>query len=204
MGNPNFSNKTFPDLPQLPSAEREAKEVASFYQTLPLVGRAAREDRVKAGMRNADVIHLASHFVTDPRSPMLSKLLLANQNDVTSDGLLEVSEIYEMKLTRARLAVLSACQTGVEKTYEGEGAMSIARSFIAAGVPVVVATLWPVESESTSELMIKFHRYRRFQGLSTVAALRKAQLEMISSPDQTRNTPGAWASFVVVGGYAEF
>ena len=204
VGNPTFSNKTFPDLPSLPAAEREAQEVASFYQTLPLLGRAAVEDRVKAGMKNADVIHLASHFVADPHSPMLSKLLLANQNEAQSDGFLEVSEIYEMKLTRTRVAVLSACQTGIEKTYDGEGAMSIARSFISAGVPVVVATSWPVESESASELMIKFHSYRRFHGLSTVAALRKAQLEMISGTDKSRNAPSSWASFVVIGGYAEF
>lgn len=205
VGNPNFSSKRFPDLHHLPAAEREAREVASFYESLPLLGQDAREDRVKSAMRNVDVIHLAAHFVVEQNSPMLSKLLLASDSGrERSDGVLEVSEIYEMKLAHVRLAVLSACQTGVEKTYQGEGAMSIARSFISAGVPVVVATLWPVESESTSELMIKFHRYRKVGGLSTVAALRKAQLEMISSTDQARSTPSGWASFVTVGGYAEF
>ncbi|MDQ3666547.1 MAG: CHAT domain-containing protein [Acidobacteriota bacterium] len=209
VGNPNFSTASFPDLPALPSAEREAREVASCYHSLPLIGSNARERKVRSGMTNVEVIHLASHFVVDPRSPMLSKLLLTKEtggsrNEANSDGFLQVSEVYGMKLPRARLVVLSACQTGIEKTYQGEGAMSIARSFISAGVPLVVATLWPVESDTTSELMVRFHHYRKVGGFSTVEALRRAQLDMIRSTDQTRNTPNAWASFVTVGGYAAF
>jgi CHAT domain-containing protein/tetratricopeptide (TPR) repeat protein len=209
VGNPLFSGKSFPDLPKLPSAEREAREVAAYYDSLPLVGAQARENRVRSQMKNADVIHLASHFVVDPGSPMLSKLLLASENsDVAgnsdSDGVLQVSEIYEMKLTRARLVVLPACQTGLERSYQAEGAISVARSFISVGVPLVVATLWPVESEITSELMISFHRYRKEGGLSTVAALRRAQLDLIGSGDQNRSALNGWASFVAIGGYTDF
>lgn len=209
VGNPRFSTRRFPDLPRLPSAEREAREVAAYYQSPALVGAEARKNRVTSQMKGADVIHLASHFVVDLRSPMLSKLLLASENSDTvgnsySDGVLQVSEIYEMKLTRPRLVVLPACETGIERSYQAEGAISVARSFISIGVPLVVATLWPVDSDVTSELMINFHRYRKQKGLSTVMALRQAQLDLINSGDQNRSTLNGWASFVAIGGYAEF
>ena len=209
VGDPRFSTRRFPDLPPLPSAEREAREVAAYYQSPALVGAEARENRVKSQMKNADVIHLASHFVVDSRSPMLSKLLLANDNSAAagssdSDGVLQVSEIYEMKLMRPRLVVLSACETGIERSYQAEGAISVARSFISIGVPLVVATLWPVDSDVTSELMISFHRYRKQKGLPTVVALRLAQLDLIGSADQNRSALNRWASFVAIGGYAEF
>ena len=71
-------------------------------------------------------------------------------------------------------------------------------------VPLVVATLWPVESTSTSELMIQFHKYRKRDHHSTVEALRLAQLDMLTDPASEYRQPYYWAPFVVIGGYATF
>lgn len=209
VGNPAYSRITFAELSDLPDAEREAREVAACYHSTALVGNSARESRVRTAMRAADVVHLASHFVVDPRSPMLSQLLLANEPNASakagsSDGVLHVAEVYRMKLPHTRLVVLSACQTGIERTYQGEGAISVARSFISAGVPLVIASLSPVESHVTAELMIKFHRYRTIQRFSSVEALRRAQLEMIHSLDPAQESPNAWAFFELIGGHANF
>jgi CHAT domain-containing protein len=157
-------------------------------------------------LENADVIHFATHAVADARSPLLTKLLLAGsrQNGVNShhagNGFLQASQIYELKLPRARLVVLSACQTGIERAYRGEGAIGLARPFLVAGVPIMVASLWPVDSESTADLMIKFHEYRTRDHKTTIEALRQAQLDMIrNNPSQT-----TWGAFTAIGGYAEF
>ena len=56
----------------------------------------------------------------------------------------------------------------------------MARPFLVAGVPLVVASLWPVDSDSTAELMIIFHKHRKLDNLSTAQALRRAQLELLS------------------------
>jgi CHAT domain-containing protein len=180
-----------------------------LYGSAPLVGAAAREARVRAAMPGADVVHLASHYVADEHSPLLSKLLLADEGREQAadagggpDGVLQASEVYGMQLPRTRLVVLSACQTGVEQTLRGEGAIGMARSFLSAGVPLVVASLWPVESDATAELMLKFHKYRR-EGSPSAEALRRAQQDMIHSPDTSHRHPHAWASFVAYGGYAE-
>ena len=209
VGNPSFSRQSFPGFVDLPSAALEAQQVADEYKSEALLGPRANERQVRARMLQADVIHFATHYVVDQRSPMLSKLLLAKPSrDVgishEDDGLLQAYEIYKMKLPRTRLAVLSACQTGLERSYQGEGAISIARSFISAGVPVVVASLWPVDSDTTAPLMIKFHQYRKVQGLSAAEALQRAQLDMIASSDERLRKPNVWAAFVAFGGHTSF
>jgi CHAT domain-containing protein len=75
---------------------------------------------------------------------------------------------------------------------------------MSAGVPVVVASLWPVDSPATAELMIKFHEYRRNKGASTAEALRRAQRDMLSMSDQKLHKPYAWAGFVAFGGHTDF
>lgn len=209
VGNPSFDRSLY-QLDDLPSAKREAENIAEFYGApAPFTGANAREQAVRDAMPKADVIHLATHYVIDERSPIASKLLLASEGtgafaSKESDGVLQAWEIYVMNLKRARLVVLAACQTGVERTYQGEGAISIARPFIKAGVPLVVASLWPVESRPTSDLMISFHRYRKHGNLSTAEALRRAQRDMIESSSSTERHPSHWASFILIGGKAAF
>jgi CHAT domain-containing protein len=208
VGNPYFDREEFGGLPDLPQARREAEQVAQLYTIKPLLGNEATSSLVKRLLNTAEVIHLATHAVPDERSPLLSKLLLSKEGPSeqahhASRGFLQGTEIYGMKFTRTRLVVLSACQTGIERAYRGEGAIGLARPFI-AGVPLVVASLWPVESGVTADLMISFHKHRKQDPVSTVEALRRAQLDMLQK--QLPNSPRdyGWAAFVTIGGYAEF
>lgn len=208
VGNPHFDREQFADLPDLPGAEREAEKVADLYAATPLLGNEAVAGRVKQLLKGADVVHFATHALPDERSPLLSKLLLSRDGTRnahhTSPGFLQASEIYGMKLPRMRLAVLSACQTGIERAYRGEGAIGLARPFIADGVPLVIGSLWPVESEETANLMIGFHKHRKQDHVSTVEALRRAQLDLIHNQQPTSQKNRGWAAFVVIGGYADF
>lgn len=210
VGNPRFDRRQFAGLSDLPGAEREAREIAKLYGATPLIGRDATVARVNELLVDADIIHLATHALTDEGSPLLSKLLLSedeSKDQLThhaSRGSLQASEIYAMNFPRTRLVVLSACQTGIERAYSGEGAIGLARPFIATGVPLVVASLWPVESESTADLMISFHKHRKQGHLSTVAALREAQLEAIRNQQRSSTNNYSWAAFVVIGGHTSF
>jgi CHAT domain-containing protein len=210
VGNPDFDRKRFQTLIPLKAAEQEAQTITGYYMASRLLlGRNAQEKLVRAESEKADVIHFALHYVVDDPSSMLSGLVLAGTSqgkeaNSSDDGMWLASEIYQTRLSRPRLVVLSACQTGVEYQYRGEGAVSIARTFIAAGVPVVVASLWPVDSESTSKLMMSFHLHRTRDHLSTSEALRQAQLELLNSDDKRYGLPYYWAAFTVIGGYSEF
>ncbi len=215
VGNPRFDAQKFPSYSELSSAAEEAKAVAGFYSSSSfLIGDDAKEARVRSEMEKSDIIHLASHYIVDEQSPMLSRLLLAKEpaksvDEDEPDGVLQAYEIYRLKLQSARLVVLSACRTGVEGYYNGEGMIGMSRTFIAMGVPLVVASLWAVDSKSSAKLMTDFHRYRKFgafegEGPRTVEALRQAQLEMANGPEPRYQHPYYWAPFVAIGGYANY
>ena len=208
IGNPSFDFKAHPDLQPLREAEREARMVAELYHPSSLVlGPQASKDRIIREMDSAEIIHFAGHYVVDEAFPLLSKMLLAsrekNSDAENSDHDLAAFEIVRQRLEHTHLVILSACQTGLDKYYESEGAVGLARAFIAAGVPLVVASQWPVDSNATANLMISFHRYRR-SGLDTSESLRKAQAEMLRGSDEAYRSPYYWAAFLCVGGYVEY
>jgi len=148
---------------------------------------------------NFDILHFAMHTLINDANPMFSQLVFTLTNDTleNNDGLLNTYEIYNMDLN-ARLAVLSACNTGYGKLQKGEGIMSLARGFIYAGVPSIIMTLWAVEDQSGSELMIRFYKFLS-EGDAIDEALRKAKLEYLSTADQLRAHPYLWASYVSIG-----
>ena len=77
---------------------------------------------------------------------MYSRLAFSKpMKNTTEDGWLNTSEIYNMQLN-ARMAVLSACNTGSGKLQKGEGVMSLARGFLYAGCPSIIMTLWEVRN----------------------------------------------------------
>ena len=212
IGNPRFDRTKFPLLPDLSSAATEAEVVAECYgqgSSELLVGKDARKSVVQSEIPKFEIVHLALHSVLDKSSPMHSKLILAansvgsNEAD-DSDGVLESLEICKLNLPRTRLIVLSACHTASDRYFAGEGMFSIARSFLVARVPLTVASLWAVDSDSTKELMIRFHKWRRAGDISTAEALRRAQLSMIDEPDNRYRDPYYWASFVAIGGQTSF
>lgn len=206
IGNPAFSQKNYPDLPNLPSAEKEVAEIKDLYEnSVPLTGPAANRENVKQNLTKSAVIHFAGHYVVNEQNSSQSGFILAEKDDLDkSKSLFTNSEILNMEFSNTKLIVLSACQTGVERFYQGEGIIGAARTFLAKKVPLVVASQWAVDSDSTKDLMISFHRHRKRENLSTTAALRKAQLEMLSVQDKEFQRPYFWAGFMTLGGYAEF
>lgn len=204
VGNPRFDRAAFPMLADLPSAKTESEEIARLYKASPpLTEDKALKIRVVTEMEKADVVHLALHAVVNEHSPLRSKLVFAKDRSSEGADTLEISEIYNLSLPQTKLVVLSACQSGAGRYYDGEGMIGISRPFIAKGVPLVVASLWPVDSGATAVLMINFHK-RRQSGRSTADALAFAQQEMLHGSDSRYRHPYFWAPFVTVGGYARF
>jgi CHAT domain-containing protein len=204
IGNPSFDRRQYPELDDLPAAAREAAGIASNYsKSYQLIGPEAVKKAVEKQLPTADVIHFAGHYVTNESQPLLSKLVLAKQKG-SENGDLTLGELVSTKLPRTKLVVLSACETSGKEYYNGEGLIGIARTFLRTGIPLVVASQWSVESESTAQLMLKFHRYRKIPGVSSLAALRKAQLELLEDPNGLFSDPYYWAAFTTVGGYADF
>lgn len=196
VGNPDFDREENLNLADLQSAEAEAKAIAVSYQRpLEMLGGEATKERFLRNFAGVEVVHFAGHFIANRQSPGNSKLLFAG-------GELRSSELGTYKLSRAKLVVLSACETGFERYDKSEGAIGIARTFLALGAPLVVASQWKVDSEPTKDLMIAFHRNRKEKGMTSAESLRQAQLEVLSRDKTT--LPFYWAAFSLFGGYANY
>lgn len=196
IGNPTFNRSENANLADLPQAEIEAKEIVKDYPAKQIfTGEQATKDTFLNNLESAAVVHFAGHFVINDQSAANSKLLFAGE-------VLRSFELSDKHLKNSKLAVLSACETGGEKIFKGEGAVGISRTFLAMGTPSVAASSWKVDSEATKNLMINFHKNRRQKNLSSVASLREAQLEMLKT--QEFNAPYFWSAFSLVGGFTNY
>ena len=124
--------------------------------------------------------------------------LLATRADATT-GRLSMSEVAGLRL-RARLVVLSECDS-FRGRATADGVIGIARAFIAAGAPTLVASLWHVDDFATRVLMGRFYRNLLGEHAAgdAAAALRAAMLEMLREGGGPGFPIEHWAAFVVYG-----
>jgi CHAT domain-containing protein len=193
---PETSDSYF--LNPLPGAKDEVKGISRFVSAVPFVDMLAQESTFKEKAPRFDILHLAMHTIINDSLPMLSKLVFSKPNQKSpDDGFLNAYEIYNMKLN-ARLAVLSACETGSGKLQRGEGVMSMARGFIFAGCPSIVMTLWQVEDKSGVKIMEDFYYYLS-KGKQKDVALRMAKLNHLNNSDPLTAHPHFWLGYVNIG-----
>ncbi len=191
VGNPTPMPNNFA---QLPGSEIEAQSVAKLLNTPSLITQAATETTIKAQLPQATLIHLATHGFFDETHPLQGAIALAPS--AQDDGLLTAEEVLTLRL-QANLVVLSACDTGRGK-ITGDGILGLSRSWLAAGANNVLVSLWAVNDQSTSALMIEFYRSLQQQSspqFDSAIALRQAMLTTL----KTNPSPKDWAAFTLIG-----
>uniref|UniRef100_Q028B5 Tetratricopeptide TPR_2 repeat protein n=1 Tax=Solibacter usitatus (strain Ellin6076) TaxID=234267 RepID=Q028B5_SOLUE len=184
------------DAVQLPAARREVEGLRELYGAgRSHVFSAAESDQVliRREAPNYDVVHVAAHGVFEDRNPMNSYLVLAKAGKPEA-GVLEARDMMDLNL-RAEMVVLSGCETGRGKAGNGEGLIRMSWALFIAGSPSTVASQWKVESDSTTRLMLGFHR--NLQRSSKARALQQAQLEVMKRPEYRH--PFYWSGFVLMG-----
>jgi CHAT domain-containing protein len=194
-------NPITPGLDALPGARREAEAIRNLYgqDCSLLTGAAATRAAVIAALAGHGIVHLANHAVIDPRSPERSKLVFASDPIAHHSGDLFMADLFGLPLKHTRLIVLAGCGTGAGRISNTEGPLSLARPFLADGVPAVVAALWNVDDEAAAGFFIAFHRRLR-DGADAMSALRAAQLQLLRSADRSLHEAAAWAAFELFGG----
>jgi CHAT domain-containing protein len=178
--------------PASADVEAEAAGLREIYgaaRTTVYSGSEATAARLGSEAAGYQVLHLATHGVFQDRSPMLSYLLLAETRA------LDAREMMDLPL-RASVVVLAACETGRGEAVNGEGLLGMTWALLVAGSPATVASQWKVESRSTTDLMLAFHR-RMKDGAAKAEALRQAELAVMRSGEYRH--PFYWAGFELVG-----
>lgn len=196
------SNHRSTEIPRLPATRREAAAIASaappgsarIYTGFDAnLDTALSPDHV-----NYRILHFATHSVFDPDKPTASGILLSlyARDGTRRDGYLTVREIYSLNLS-TDMVVLSACNTALGREVRGEGVVGLARAFLYAGSSRVVATLWKVDDEATSEFMHLFYVAMLQDHQTPAEALRSAQQGLMVQ--QRWRSPIYWAGFVLEG-----
>jgi len=182
---------------ELPDARAEARNIAGMYaKSVFLAGPSAREQEVKKLLPQFEFLHFATHGILDAHDGLNSGLLMATESaDGSEDGILHAWEVAELSLT-ARLVVLSACDTGLGKERQGDGLLGMAWSFLAAGAPRVVASLWRVDDAASREFMTGFYKDVK-TGIRLDDAMRKSMLAMRNGTPAP--SPYYWSAFQILG-----
>jgi len=197
VGNP-ASNGTAATA-SLPGAEAEVLTSASAYPRHEvLVGKDATRRAFVEHASRYDVVHFGGHAFANLDYPLLSRLTFSPQAEAGTGDPLFAYEIARMRFTHTRVVVLAACSTAAGGVSRGEGVVSLARPFLAAGVPLVIASQWDVDDAATERLFTTFHRVlARYH--DPVAALRAAQLVMLKGNKSKHASPNYWGAFIALG-----
>jgi CHAT domain-containing protein len=178
--------------PPLPGTLDEVNSISKIY---PAAERADEgtftHDRARRALLEDDVVHFATHAELSESSPMLSKIITAPASG--EPGQLSVYELPAMAI-RARIVVLSACQTAGGNVSNGDEIPGLTRAMLSAGADTVVSSLWHVSDGSTAILMREFHRQLQ-RGADPSDALRTAELRVREKFPE----PHFWAPFIVTG-----
>ena len=176
-----------------------------------------------SGKHSPAILHIATHgfFFPDPsyldkdagtavrsmfrqsENPLIrSGLALAGANNAwkgnpvtgVEDGILTAYEVSNMYLPSTKLAVLSACETGLGDIQGSEGVYGLQRAFRIAGVENLVMSLWKVPDAETAEFMQEFYK-NLFARQPIRVAFYNTQTAM---KNKYRNDPYKWAAWVLV------
>lgn len=197
------------DAAPLEGARAEGRAIAREV----IEGKDATESAARAWLSGAhggfDAILFGCHARVDASDPYRSHLVLAA--DGTEDGRLGARELLGMRIVSGvRLVALSACESAVGKTFEGEGLIGLHRAFLLAGAPRVLASLWKVDDAATARFMTAFFQAWNprdpasgkptGKGVAAEEALRLAQKAVREDPTNgTWKDPQFWAAWVLWG-----
>lgn len=176
VGNP------LPNPRPLNGADVEVQEIAAFFPegfSKLFRGETATRSNLLPAIPLTTYLHFAGHCDFDMAEPLNSALQLSNQESLSLRDILYGAARPE----KARLVVLSACQTAISDFRQlPDELIGFPAFFLQAGVPGVIGTLWPAQDLAITLLMIKFYEFhlygdsRRKEAMTPVRALRQAQL----------------------------
>ncbi|HYJ38731.1 MAG TPA: CHAT domain-containing protein, partial [Chitinophagaceae bacterium] len=178
-------------LSSLPGSDESLERLQSYFKrSHNLLNAKANRNNFLESYHRYKIIQLYTHASDSGfyREPVI----------YFSDSALLLSDLLYEANPATRLIVLSACETGTGKLYEGEGVFGFNRGFAALGIPTSISNLWQVENTSTYKLTELFYHYLS-KGLPIDVALQKAKIDFIKSATGERQLPYFWAAPILTG-----
>ncbi|MCB0737726.1 MAG: CHAT domain-containing protein [Bacteroidetes bacterium] len=184
-------------LVNIPGAQKEVEQSSKFFQNAKLLTEQfATETLFKAHLAEYDIIHLATHALLDD-DPLKSRLFFGETDSAEQDGVLFAQELMAMDIN-AKLAILSACNTGSGKAHYSEGRQSLAYAFAYGGCPNVLMTYWNSSDHASSSIITSFVEGIS-QGKSLSNSLNNAKMHFLEQSDEIMANPYYWSGFGIFG-----
>jgi CHAT domain-containing protein len=176
VGNPSNMAYSTPfgeelDFQSLKGAGLEAEYIAHLTGGKKLSGEEATRANFLKWLPDYELLHFSTHGYLSEHFPLMSAILLANGEALT------VYDLIRLQL-KARLVVMSACQTGLGERKGGDDLLGLTRGLLGAGAESAIVTQWSVGDSSTAILMADMYRHLRKGSGTPAKALRKAQLQL--------------------------
>ena len=182
---------------QLPQTKIEIDSIfklMSDYNPISHTGSEASEDYLMS-ISNPDILHISTHgFIDTTGNTNKYGIVLANANDTglpeDNDGYFYALDIAQLDLKDTRLAVISACESGI---YKKEGDKNIIEALFEAGVDHQLVTLWKIDDEATMDLMCNF-----YNNLSQTRDIRYSYELAQNFMREKYVDPYYWGSFILL------
>lgn len=203
------ANGSIAALEELPETANELKAIAALFEDSKILLRNdASEERVRLEtLSRYNTISFATHGLIKGDVEGLKEAALVltpefgGHADSQNDGLLTSSELADLDLN-ARLVVLSACNTSnFDADIFTSEVRGLTMALALAGVPTVIASVWPVESVTSKHLMVNLFRELTKSEPQTVAGAFSSALKTLFNDASSPHVyhPRFWAPFVVMG-----
>jgi len=178
-----------PGMGDLPEARKEAELVAGILGNCQLLlDDEASIANVHGAIKEAAIVHLATHAVPNEAVPMYSQLELAS-------GPLYGRDLMDWGI-RSELVMLSACSTAEGQRSAAGSSIGLAWALLASGARAVVASSWPVHDHAARLWVGEF--YRSYVETRDPAVAHSRACEVLVA-DQTYSSPHYWATWKVLG-----
>jgi CHAT domain-containing protein len=199
VGDPDLSWDRDHIYDPLPSAAAEMTFAAQLFGvSKPLVRDEANYANVHEALtkraKDLRLIYFATHGVADTVNPADGGYLALAQKHLTG------AKLRKASLTLSPVVVMSACETGLGKVFEG-GVFGLAEAWYQSGAAQIVMSLWAVDDKGTEQLMRRFLTQLKEQvfnygkGFGAEFALATAARDL----KKQNSDPAVWAAFVVYG-----
>ncbi|MCH6233785.1 CHAT domain-containing protein [Cognataquiflexum rubidum] len=176
------------------------KKVKSLFGGSLFVEDESTVSRFKESAGSNRIIHIGTHAESNNLSPAFSKLIFSKESKEESfpeDNSLYAFDIYNIDL-RAKLAVLTACETGKNTFDPGEGMVSLAHAFNYAGSESLLIGLWKIDEKASSIIVEEFYQ-NLSKGFDKAEALQKAKLHYLTVAKGRELSPDFWAGLILMG-----
>jgi CHAT domain-containing protein len=183
-------------FPPLRFVRDELERVEALYRGTLLLNSEFSIPRIEKELaeQRFTIVHFASH--AEFQADVANTFVLTFDGKLSMDRLARMVRPFQFRENGLDLMILSACETAAG---DDRAALGLAGVAVKAGAKSALATLWYVNDEASSLLVVEFYRQLQDASISKAIALQRAQLKLLDDPRYRH--PGYWSPYLLINNW---